>query len=168
MIVKKNISKTLKDLDRRYNDALFSSSAEDSIYFSKLAILEYCGWIEDTLDKIVRRSVKNKLKTPPYTDMLRSTIKDNSGFQYKQNFRPMLTKVIGLVEMEYIEKELEKTGNLAILISELEAVKKDRDCAAHTWIKNATRTYPAPSTTKSRLENIYPITREIYSIVTRL
>lgn len=169
MIVKKHISRTLKDLDDRYNGAIHCSSIDESIYYSKLAILEYCGWIEEAFDNIVRRSVKGKLKTQSYKQMLEtSVIGNNHGFQYKENFRPMLTRSIGLAAMEKVEKELDKSGKLSILISELEAVKRDRDSAAHTWTHNATRTYPSPSITRFRLEKIYPITREIYSHIIKL
>jgi len=169
MIVKKHISRTLKDLDDRYNGAMNCSSIDESIYYSKLAILEYCGWIEEAFDNIVRRSVKNRLKSQPYRQMLEtSVIGNNHGFQYKENFRPMLTRAIGLVAMEKVEKELDKNGNLSVLISELEAVKRDRDSAAHTWALNATRTYPSPSITRARLERIYPIAKGIYSHITKL
>lgn len=169
MIVKKHISSTLKDLEHRYNGAMNGSSIDESIYYSKLAILEYCGWIEEAFDNIVRRSVKGKLKGQPYRQMLEtSIIGNNHGFQYKENFRPMLTRAIGIVAMEKVEKELDKNGNLSILISELEAVKRDRDSAAHRWAQNTTRTYPSPSITRARLEKIYPITRGIYSYITRL
>lgn len=169
MIVKKHISRTLKDLDNRYNGAMSCSSIDESIYYSKLATLEYCGWIEEAFDNIVRRSVKGKLKSQPYRQMLEtSVIGNNHGFQYKENFRPMLSKAIGLVAMEKVEKELDRNGNRSILISELAAVKRDRDCAAHTWIQNATLTYPSPSITRARLEKVYPIARDIYSLITRL
>lgn len=169
MIVKKNISRTLKDLDDRYNVAIRSSNNDEPIYYSKLAILEYCGWLEEAFDNIVKRSVKGKLKTPPFKQMLEvSIIGNNHGFQYKEHFRPMLTRTIGIVAMEKVERFLNRNGSLSILISELEAVKRDRDSAAHTWVQNTTLTYPAPSITKARLERVYPIVRDVYSFVASL
>lgn len=169
MIVKKHISKTLKDLDDRYNIAMSSSSLESSVYYSKLAVLEYCGWIEESFDKIVRRTVKDKLKTAEYRNLLENNIiKRTYGFRYVENFRPMLISSIGLVAMENLESQLVRKGFLDVLKSELCTVKLERDSAAHTWINNTTRTYSAPSVTKARLEKIYPIAREIYSLVVRL
>lgn len=165
MIVKKHISITLTDLDARYSQALTSSS-QQSVFYSKLAILEYCGWIEEAFDKIARRCLKNKLKSQPYRQILEdSVIGNNHGFQYKTNVRPMLIKAIGLSEMEKIELELRDRGRLEVLISELDAVKVYRDSAAHTWRLNTTQSYPAPSVTKSRLDTLFPIAKEIYSIV---
>lgn len=164
MIVKRHILDTLTDLEERYTQA--STSSLEQIYYSKLAILEYCGWIEEAFDNIARRCVKNKLKTQPYKQMLEdSVIGGNHGFQYKTNIRPMMIKAIGLREMEKIEVYLKTSGKLEILISELDAVKVDRDNAAHTWVLNTTRTYPAPSVTKSRLNKIYPIAKEIYTYI---
>ena len=127
------------------------------------------GWIEDVFDMIVRRSVKNRLKTLPFRQMLEtSIIGNNHGFQYKENIRPMLTRAIGIKEMEKIEIHLDRSGYLPILVSQLNDVKKDRDSAAHTWKNNVMRTYPSPSITKSRLNTVYPITREMYSLVIKL
>ena len=169
MLEKKQIVDTLTLLDQRYNDALLASSQQDSIFYSKLAILEYCGWIEDIFDKIVRRSVKGKLRTQDYQKILeKSVVGRNYGFQYEEHFRQMLIKAIGLKQTENIEIHLKRNGYLPILISELAAVKQDRDSAAHTWVKNTTRTYPAPSVTKSRVNKVYPIAKEIYSLVVSL
>lgn len=168
MLVKKDILGTLEGLDIRYNNALHTPTPQDSIYFSKLAILEYCGWIEESFDKIVRRSVKGKLKTQVYKDMLASVIDNTHGFQYKKHFRPMLYSAVGLKNMEIVEKNLKDSGKFELLISELEAVKIHRDNAAHTWINGATPTYPAPSNIKARFEIIYPIMKGIYSQVIRL
>ncbi|RLA52351.1 MAG: hypothetical protein DRR42_07810 [Gammaproteobacteria bacterium] len=71
MIVKTHISKTLSALDKRYTN----SDSEGSIFFAKLAVLEYCGWIEESLDDVVHRAVKGKLKTQEFSDMLNSLIK---------------------------------------------------------------------------------------------
>lgn len=164
MVVKKYIEAILDDMERKYNAALSSSNPLEPTYYSKLAVLEYCGWIEETFDLIVRRSVKGKLKTAPFKQMLEfSVIGNTHAFQYKDHFRPMLRNAIGISKMEQIEQYLDRTNQLDTLISELQAVKRDRDDAAHTWIIGATKTYPAPSQIKGRLKKVYPIMRSIYS-----
>lgn len=169
MVIKKHILKTLNNLDVNFNRALRSPSPQDSVFYSKLAILEYCGWVEDSFDLIIRRSVKGKLKTPEFRQMLEvSVIGNTHGFQYKKHFRPMLVRALGLKNAETVEKHLNDAGSLEILISELENVKQHRDSAAHTWIDGATRTYPAPSYTKATFEKIYPIIRAIYTQVTKI
>lgn len=169
MVVKGHILNAIKSLDKRYNQALGSTNPQDSIYYSKLAVLEYCGWLEESFDSIVRRALKGKLKTQHYKQMLEDgIIGNNYGFQYKDNLRPMLIRAIGLSRMEALEVSLDRSGMLPVLISELESVKKDRNSAAHTWINGATRTYPAPSITKARLEKVYPIAKKLYSMITML
>lgn len=169
MITKKHILKTLNGLDLRFNEALSTSTPEDSVYFSKLATLEYCGWIEETFDNIVRRSVKNQLKTIEFKQMLDNAVIGNThGFQYKEDFRPMLTRAVGLKNMEAIEKHLKDSSQYDILISELSSIKTHRNNAAHTWINGPTRTYPAPSLIKSKFEIVYPIMKGIYSKVIQL
>ena len=169
MIAKGHILKAIERLDKRYNQALKSVTPQDSIYFSKLAVLEYCGWLEESFDLIVRRSLKGKLKTQSYRQILEDgIIGNNYGFQYKTNLRPMLIRAMGLGKMESLEFFLNQSGMLPVLISELESVKNDRDSAAHTWINGATRTYPAPSITKARLQTIYPITKKLYSMVSTI
>lgn len=168
MVSKKHILNTLNDLDLHYTQALKSSKPQDSVYFSKLAVLEYCGWLEEAFDEIVKRSVKGKLKTIEFRQMLdNAVIGKNNGFQYKTDFRPMLTRAVGLIGAEKIECHLKDTRKYEILISELDAVKSDRNSAAHTWT-GVTMSYPAPSYTRSRLEIVYPILRSIYSEVIKL
>lgn len=169
MVVKGHILKSIEGLDKRYNQALGSANPQDSIYYSKLAVLEYCGWLEESFDLIVRRALKGKLRTQPYKQMLEDgVIGNNYGFQYKENLRPMLIRAVGLSRMESLETSLNRSGMLPVLISELESVKNDRNSAAHTWINGPTRTYPAPSVTKARLEKVYPIAKELYSMITKL
>jgi hypothetical protein len=166
MIVKKNILATINDFDNRYNEALLSPNSKDSIYISKLAILEYCGWIEDSLDKIVRRSVSKKIKTLPFKQMLdQRIIGNNYGFLYKENFRPMMLSAIGIVKMESLERKIDSDGHLEILISQLESVKKNRDSAAHTWVNEVLPQYQAPSSLRSKIEIIHPILKNIYSYI---
>ena len=52
MIARSYILTNLKTLDRKYNRA---TSTRDSLFYSKLAILELCGWIEESMDDIVLR-----------------------------------------------------------------------------------------------------------------
>lgn len=169
MIIKKYIIQTLNDIDISFNNALRSPETQHSIYFSKLAILEYCGWLEEAFDEIVRRSVKGRLKTPDYRNMLNiSIIGKNHGFEYKKHFRRMLMSAIGISNMEKIEIELKNTGEYDKLVSELDAIKTQRDNAAHTWINGAISNYDTPAYIKARFNTVYPIIRNIYSKIVKL
>ena len=145
MIAKSYIESTLKELDKLYNQA---SSQKKAIYFSKLAVIELCGWIEETVDEIVLRHANRKLKNNDNkTYCKEKIIKSNYGFQYLQNVRPMLISLVGLIGVEKIENELEKTAQITLLKSNLGNLKLSRNEAAHTHLKGITRTYNAPSRT---------------------
>ncbi|TLS66285.1 hypothetical protein FEF65_10750 [Mariprofundus erugo] len=159
----------MKTLERRFEAAMRSPTPEEAVYFSKLATLEYCGWIEENFDMIVRRLVKPKLKTPDYKNMLETRIIGNNfGFDYKKNFRPMLTSAVGIKNMETIEIYLKSSGQFEIFVSELESIKQHRDNAAHTWIDGPTKTYPSPSVILSKFNTLFPIVKQIYAEVRRL
>lgn len=164
MIIKKNIIKTLTDLNKLYNQSMTMANQNNAIFFSKLAILEYCGWIEHSFDVIVYRTALTKLKTQKYKDILTQRIVENNfGFEYKKNFRPMMIQAIGIVEMEKLETTLNVLGHLPVLISELESVKTERDSAAHTYLHNLLITYSSPSVTIERLNKVYPIMKFIFT-----
>ena len=59
MIAKSYITNSLNELDKLYNKA---ASQKKAIYFSKLALIELCGWIEETLDDIIQKHANRKLR----------------------------------------------------------------------------------------------------------
>jgi hypothetical protein len=155
VVVKKHIQETIKKLDRHYN----SAPTAEATFYSKLAIIELCGWIEFCMDNIAQDFATRKLRTTQYRDIFRSLKDKNYGFEYKANFRKMLFQTIGLHNMEQIEVTLNRTGSIAILEAELNILKSLRNDAAHTYI-DTTKTYQSPSVTKAQLDKIYPILKE--------
>jgi hypothetical protein len=156
MVVKKHILNNIQKLDRLYN----SAPTAEATYYSKLAIIELCGWIELSMDNIADNFATRHLTCTPFKDMFSSIKNGTYGFEYKKNFRKMLSSTIGLHNMQSIELSLTTTGEIAILDATLSSLKTLRDNAAHTFI-DATTTYQAPSTTKSQLLIIYPILKKI-------
>ncbi len=156
MVVKKHILNNIQKLDRLYN----SAPTTEATYYSKLAIIELCGWIEHSMDNIVDNFANRRLRTTPFRDMFLSIKNGTYGFEYKKNFRKMLSNTIGLHNMESIESSLTTTGEIAILEATLASLKTLRNNAAHTFI-DTTTTYQSPSVTKSQLLIIYPILKKI-------
>ena len=163
MVVKQHILVNIKRLDKLYN----SASTTEATYYSKLAIIELCGWIEFSMDNIAKNFANRHLKTLPYQNSFQALINSNYGFEYKNNFRKMLNQTIGLHNMEQLELPLIATGEIAILDATLDSLKVLRNDAAHTFI-GATTTYQAPSVTKAQLEVIYPILKKIGTSVRAL
>ena len=50
----------LRSLDYRYRRA--HSALKEALFCSKLAILELCGWIEESMDDMVRRCATEALE----------------------------------------------------------------------------------------------------------
>ena len=144
-------------MDAHYN----SAQVTDATYYSKLAIIELCGWIEYSMDYIAEHFANRKLRTQSYRDIFKGYKNTNYGFEYKKNFRKMLYQTVGLSVMEKIETKLERIGGLiTVLDTELDNLKTLRNDAAHTYI-DATKTYQAPSVTRAQLLRIYPILKKI-------
>lgn len=159
MITKSYLFKTLNRLDKLYNDPTADNQKTSS--YSKLALIELCGWIEETMDDIVLRCAKRCLKSPANQKFIKDEIiKPNSNFQYEA-FRKMLIMVIGLATLEKIEEKLENTGKISALKSDLGNLKKSRDTAAHSHTTGTLRTYDAPSKTKHDFDRIYALLTEL-------
>lgn len=158
MVNKRGILQTINNLEVLYNN----NTGQQQTYYSKLALLELCGWIEQTMDTIVENCANRKLtETSNINYVQKSIIGRTYGFLYGDHFRQMLMKVIGLIKLEILEAKINSNGDLDRLISILEALKIRRNEAAHTTITGVTPQYDAPSLIKAKLNQIYPILREI-------
>lgn len=58
---KRDISKNIDDLDSFYNSSWRSPRRQ--FFFAKLAVLELCGWIEETMDDIVKDCKNRKISS---------------------------------------------------------------------------------------------------------
>jgi len=159
MISKTYTENTLSRLDRMFQTA---TSQQKEIYYAKLGVLELCGWIESSFDEIVlgyaNRCLRNNANK---TFVKKQIIKPNYGFEYNKNVRPMLMKILGLVNLEKIEKKLETNGKITQLTSLLENLKDARNKAAHTFTKGTTITYDAPSVSKANFISLYSLIIEL-------
>ncbi|MBA3019139.1 MAG: hypothetical protein FP811_13495 [Desulfobacteraceae bacterium] len=152
MIARSYIKANLERIERLYNK---SSSIQDGLFYSKLAILELCGWIEISMDDIVFRLAKKHLRRSQNINYVeKEVIKRTFGFDYSQHFRKMLINIIGIVGVEKLEKKIDSIKH-QLMISSLDSMKLYRNSEAHTYIKGTTRRMDAPSLTKNRLNDIY-------------
>ena len=159
MIAKSYIKSTLSELDDLYNKA---TSQKKAIYFSKLALIELCGWIEETIDDIILMHANRNLRELNNKNYCKdSIVKPNYGFEYNKNIRPMLISLLGLIEVENIERELEKTGQITLLKGYLGNIKDSRNTATHTYLKGITRRYNAPSRTIGDYNRIFIVLQKI-------
>ena len=155
MITKSYLLENLNELNKLYNGA---TSNKKAIYYCKLALLELCGWIEESMDDIIRQYSNSKLKDDKNKKYLKNNIiKPNYGFRYDENFREMLVKTIGIIQLEKLEIKLEKQGIITKLKSALKKIIEQKNEAAHTFLKGVTRTYDAPSVTREIFLEIYEL-----------
>lgn len=151
MVGKSSILSNLSIINRLFNKTL---SPKEALFYSKLAILELCGWIEESMDDIVKNCANRKLRNSNNIEFLKEIIKKVHSFDYHNNFRKMLMQVIGLIRLETIESRVDQT-KLQHMQAALNALKSQRDPVAHTHIKGITLRIDAPSVTKQRFMDVY-------------
>ncbi len=152
MIVKSHIESNLKEIERRYNKP---RTRKEPLYFSKLAILELCGWLEISIDELICRAVRSKVGDPRVMSVFESDVVDPIyGFHYKKHFRKMLCSAIGEITVQDIEKSMDQLKRQR-LESELNTLYKNRNTLAHTYLKGITPNVDAPSRTIARFRLAY-------------
>lgn len=141
-------------IEAKYNDS--STSTHEKILYSKLAVLEFCGWIEESFDQILKDYSLTNISSINQRYVDTTIIRKNSGFEYDKYTRPMFCRVLGiknLVDMEYILDD--NRGVLSVLISILLNYTSKRNDAAHKSTPiGTTLSYHAPSTVLGDFNNL--------------
>jgi len=158
MIARSYIESNLKQLDKLYLNAVTPKS---KLYYSKLAMLELCGWIEESMDDIVQKSANRLLRSQASKNYITNTIINPTyGFEYKKHFMKMLSYVVGLINVEKLEDKLDPLKK-ARLESALGTLKVARNREAHTHLKGVTRQVDAPSITISLFNHVFDGLKDI-------
>lgn len=166
MISKEPIETLIRELEILY-DAPANPTHKD--FYSKLALMELCGWLEILMDEIVEGYSATKLVEPGNQKHFKEKIIDRTyGCDYKSHLRPMLINLIGFKGIEDLEKNLKAQGVLQILADQLSSLWGLRRRAAHTTIVGVTVYYQSPSTMKKYLTTLYPILRTLEVELTKL
>jgi len=166
MISKTRIIKELKKIETLYDKASYARNADLRNFYSKLALLEFCGWIEQSIDNITSR-IKKKLKKNENIQYVESIIKQTSSFTYDKHFRKTLIKTFGIFNVEQIEKKIDVNKKDQLRIS-LNNLKKIRDDHAHTYVYGTTAKFWAPSYTVSFFNKVYDGLREFEKQLTKI
>lgn len=152
MINKKQIQRNLNQINKLYQKNIGSRRA---LFYSKLAVLELCGWTEESMDGIIQTLAKRYLTEKSNLDYIDDpVIKRTYGFDYNSNFRNMLIQLIGMINIERLENNVDTT-KFHIMKSTLGSLKQCRDLQAHTHIKGTTQIIDSPSLTQNRFQKIY-------------
>lgn len=152
---KEPIDDLLKELQKLYDS---DTNINHQTYYSKLALLELSGWLEDVLDEIILTYGHSKLVEPKNIEKLeKEIVKKTYGCDYKLHFREMLIQVIGITNVEKLEDTLKNMGNFQTLVDQLSSIYNARNSAAHTSIAGTMKTYQAPSSMRTYLRSLHPI-----------
>lgn len=167
MVNKTAIARNLRQLESRYNRK--PRSQLDPLYYSKLALIELCGWVEVTMDEIVRDCARKHLTGSQNLLYVENTIiRGTHSFGYAQDFRTMLMRVIGLVKVEQLEGMLDPT-KFQLMKSSLGILRKQRNREAHNYISGITPTVDAPSVIANRhFPRVYEGLKDIERCIRRL
>jgi len=165
MVAKTYILQNLKKLEGLYNR---TSDIKNGLFYSKLAVLELCGWIEESMDDIIRRcAARNLERTQSRTSIEQEIIQRTYGFEYKRHFRRMLMQLIGIISLEKLERKVDGT-KFQIMEATLETLKTYRNSEAHTHLKGITRRLNAPSMTISDFSKVYEGLKNIESTLKKM
>ncbi len=155
------VAQTLTLLQNWYDEP--SAGSDRPKLLSKLAVLEFCGWLESWMDDFVVELSKNCLRDDPWTASL---IKATYGFDYGRHLRPMMTGILGEHLVRVIELRLNSnfSGDLEQIRSMLGSLWQMRCAFAHNdLLQNVVQqtTFNAPSWTinqhrilSKKLENL--------------
>lgn len=172
MLRTRRIYETLVFIDREYNKNLTHSDLNRPIMYSKLGILELCGWVEEGFDEIAINCVRSNLRTRDARHRLEKKIRRTYGLQFEYIFIELLGFALGAVKLHRVETRFARNGNLSMLKDQLNQLNEQRNKAAHTYTNNSIRettaTFDAPSLTIARFNTIKPLLEELWTIVRQL
>ncbi|TDK65997.1 hypothetical protein [Sapientia aquatica] len=153
------IKRNAAALEKQYNK---STKQLMTILYAKLVVIEVAGWVEMSMDELIKRAGKT-IKEPLNIKHLDSQIIQRTyGFEYDKHFRSMLMRVIGLVSVEELEGRL-NAGTHAKMLAAINLLKSARDSLAHTYVENPSSGpgFAAPSVAMSYLNDIYAGLKDI-------
>lgn len=162
----------LPDIELRANlvlvDQLYTAAVGPVLpaMYSKIAVIELCGWIEECMDEIIK-SHHSKLQQRNYADKLLLKVKKTFSFEYEK-FTDLKAYLIGHMGVEIVETKLDpvKFQNFKTAIGHLLGV---RNSCAHTHLKiTATPQLIAPSVAIRYLNDVQLCLIEIEGCLNRI
>jgi hypothetical protein len=146
-----DIENTLKHLDSTYLSSM--SDPFLPILLSKTALIEFSGWIEQSMDQILYEYLDSHVCEINIIKYIKDQIRKNYGFKYESNILKILSITIGAYNLENILDKI----NINLFQTLLDQYSMKRNKAAHTHIVGTTTTYDAPSVILSDFRRIKPI-----------
>lgn len=141
MVNQADILRNLQRLDLEYNNSI--SDNQMTLFFSKLAVMELCGWIEESLDTILKDYIDAHIVDSQCKKIINQFIKQNHGFDFETNTYKTFSIVLGANNWENVLDTLNcvERSNFENLLHQYSVL---RNKTAHTQI-GVTINYMAPS-----------------------
>ena len=127
-----------------YLDSTYLASMSDHllpILLSKTALIEFSGWIEQSMDQILYDYLDSHICETYIIKYIKDQIKKNYGFKYENNILRILSITIGAYNLENVLNKI----NINLLKTLLDKYSNKRNNAAHTHTLGTTTTYDTPS-----------------------
>jgi len=158
----------LQKLDTEYQANVGGIDFEKPVAISKIAVIEFCGWIEESIDLILLDYLNNRISDSECINYIKGIIKYNYGFGYEKNLFHLFTVVLGINNWENILDVL-TISNISILKSVCTNYTNIRNVAAHTYrLTGITVTYQSPSQIIADFNKIKPIFQTIETEISKL
>ncbi|WP_315357984.1 hypothetical protein [Prevotella denticola] len=145
------IENTLVNLDSTYLNSM--SDPILPILLSKTALIEFSGWIEQSIDQILYDYLDNHIVDDNMNKYIRNQITKNYGFKYENNILKILSITIGAYNLENVLDRI----NINQFKTLVDGYSDKRNNAAHTHTAGTTTTYDAPSVILNDFRRIKPI-----------
>lgn len=156
---KTEVLAVLKNINTEYKVLYFQDTPKSARLmktYSKIAVIELCGWIEDGLKNLAKLSIE-KLKVRRVRKDVNNFIEGINGFKYDSHFSKIMMLAFGAHGFEFIESRV-GDADIARLRSVLGNLKNWRDDSAHSHII----TIPCdPSHIIKEMDIIFPILKKI-------
>lgn len=123
------------------------------ILLSKTALIEFSGWIEQSIDQILYDYLDNHIVDDNMNKYIRNQITKNYGFKYENNILKILSITIGAYNLENVLDRI----NINQFKTLVDGYSDKRNNAAHTHTAGTTTTYDAPSVILNDFRRIKPI-----------
>jgi len=152
MISRADIQQNLTEINNLYQK---STNSKEALYYSKLALIELCGWIEESIDELIFECANRNLVVSNNLDFVEKDIVGLTyGFEYNKHFRAMLMRIIGIINLEKLEQKVDPI-KFHIMKSALGTLAISRNKAAHKYIHGTTTSIDAPSATSGHFQHVY-------------
>lgn len=147
-----SIENRLRTLNRLYDQSMMSEDLDLPILYSKIAIIELGGWVEEVRDYFAEKLL-NKLFMNLEFDTPSNIIGRVSGFDYPYFKDQVFQVLVGMHGVAEIESRLDIDTHVN-LKSNLGTLWAKRNCCAHRSLDGTMEKIQAPSTTIKQFNHI--------------